>query len=562
MAKEDEHRQLENLPESIVGFINSVIKKMRYRRKVRQDVHAELSAHFEDELKSCATEEEKRQKAQQLIADFGDPKLLAVLLRRAKKRCRPLWRTTVARTFQIVGVLIFCFAAYVFWFLSGKPVISIDYIAELNRIVRVVSDQSLNAAPLYDKAGDMIRDDTSPPGATNYRELTTEQKEIVARWITDHAEVFELATAGAQKPYYWHEYVTGPDVNEMMSVLVPNNFGIRRLAFALRWRAWLQAEQGQYDKAFEDMKSCYRLGQHLRGDKLLTEQLVGMAIEALATNALYNMLSEYHMDSATLARLQEDFERLISNEDFTISLKAERISTYDMIQRVFTGGLGGGHIIPSQLKRVFPEVQVISTGTSRGGSSAQTQPPGRIRGSINFVENSAYILFLHPGKQQTMRAARQIYDYWDQVKVKTPAQIRAEEIDIEKGAMDIVRGNMFLESLGPTLSRISMQAHLVRVKTEALVSIVALLRYQQEMGCYPNDIDGLIAANLPSDPYGAGLLNYKKTGDSFVLYSYGPNFTDDGGEIVYHENGQPNWKGTKDAGDMVFWPILKPLGRR
>jgi hypothetical protein len=551
-----------HLPVNAVAFIRLVVGKMRYRKKVREEVQAELAAHFEDNIGDCASEQEKEQISQQLIADFGDVKVLAVLLRRAKKRCRPLWRIAAVRTFQAIGVLTLCFVAYVVWFLSGKPIISIDYIAELNRIVRVVSDQSLNAAPLYDKAGDMIRDDMSPSVGTNYRELTSEQKELVARWITDNAEVFDLVTAGAGKPYCWHEYMTGPDVNEMMSFVVPDLKGVRRLAFALRWRAWLQAEQGQYDKAFEDIKSCYRLGQHLRGDKTLIEQLVGIAIEALATGALYDMLSDYHIDSNTLAQLQEVFERLISNEDFMISLKAEQISTCDMIQKVFTGGLGGGHIIPSRLRKVFPEVHVISTL----GSSMQTQQQSLIRGTIDFVENSTYILFLHPNKQQTFRAAQELYDYYDKVKAKTPAQIRAEEIDIEKQAMEIVKGNMLLESCPPMFSRILSQVHLVKAKAESLITVVALLRYRRDVGRYPDSLTELIAANyikkVPLDLYGPASLSYKKNGDSFILYSYGLNFKDDSGEIVYREDGRPNPRGTEDAGDMVLWPIPKPLKKQ
>ncbi|MHC4728108.1 MAG: hypothetical protein ACYS17_12870, partial [Planctomycetota bacterium] len=89
MVRENGKSDLQNLPSCAVEFIKQVLKKMRYRRKIRRDVQAELAAHFVDELKDCATDEDKQQKAKQLIADFGDVKLLAVLLRRAKKRCRP-----------------------------------------------------------------------------------------------------------------------------------------------------------------------------------------------------------------------------------------------------------------------------------------------------------------------------------------------------------------------------------------------------------------------------------------------------------------------------------------
>ena len=80
MSKGQNDKLFENLPERAAEFITLVIKKIRYRRKVRADVAAELAAHFEDALKDCTTEDEKQKKAEQLIEQFGDVKLLGVLL--------------------------------------------------------------------------------------------------------------------------------------------------------------------------------------------------------------------------------------------------------------------------------------------------------------------------------------------------------------------------------------------------------------------------------------------------------------------------------------------------
>jgi hypothetical protein len=143
---------LERLPVTTAELIRQVIKKMRYRKEVRSEVMAELAAHFEDQLQDCRTDEEKQQRARQLIDDFGDTKLLAVLLRRAKKRCRPLWRTVVARTFQAVGVLIVCLIIYAVWFSTGKPTISVDYLALLNQMNRPEVRDKDNAWPHYEKA--------------------------------------------------------------------------------------------------------------------------------------------------------------------------------------------------------------------------------------------------------------------------------------------------------------------------------------------------------------------------------------------------------------------------
>jgi hypothetical protein len=101
MAKEHDKKESEHLPLSVRDFLDALLKKMRYRRKVREDVRAELAAHFEDEMRGCPSGEEKEKRARQLVTEFGDLKLLAKLLRRAKKRCRPLWRTVIARTFQV-----------------------------------------------------------------------------------------------------------------------------------------------------------------------------------------------------------------------------------------------------------------------------------------------------------------------------------------------------------------------------------------------------------------------------------------------------------------------------
>jgi len=152
MATEDDKKESQNLPPSVVDFLDALVKKMRYRRKVCQEVRAELTAHFEDELRGCTTEQEKEKKARQFITEFGDLKLLAILLRRAKKRCRPLWRTVVARTFQVIGMLLLCFILYAIWFSCGKPTIKVDYVALFNRMNQPQIREQDNAWPHYEKA--------------------------------------------------------------------------------------------------------------------------------------------------------------------------------------------------------------------------------------------------------------------------------------------------------------------------------------------------------------------------------------------------------------------------
>lgn len=541
MAKKLPYTDLQNFPACAADFVKLVIKKMRYRKKVRADVMAELAAHFEDELKEYATDEEKEQKAQRLIAEFGDVKLLAVLLRRAKKRCRPLWRTVVARTFQTVGILISCLIVYIAWFLSGKPSVTIDYVAELNRVVRPVADENLNAAPLYKKAIELYEksaNDVSELLSKKYSEVTVEQKQLIKKWIEGNSEALELVIAGTQKPYYWQKY----EGEEMLSVLPPNLAGFRKLAYSLRWRAHLQAEQGRYKNTFDDIKSCYRFGQHLRGDKILIEQLVGIAIESLTIGTVREILSEYQIDSAILATLQKDIEKLTANEDFVVSVKAEKLCMYDEIQRCFTNDrLGDGHLYLSR-------ITALSRGCFEEKEKVWELMPWIVK-----------VLFVHPNKQQTREMAEDYWGYWDRVVHKTPARIRAENIDIEKQVTEIVKGNIFLKILSPAIRRVNEISYRLPADVKSTLTIIAILRYRQDVGSCPEELKELVTAGylkeLPMDSFSDKPLVYKKTDDDFILYSVGHNFTDDGGVLGKDKKGE--FKLWTDEGDAVFWPVRK-----
>ena len=611
MAKGHTKTDLQNLPACAAEFIRQVLRKMRYRRKVTQDVQAELAAHFEDELKDYATDEEKEQKAQQLIAEFGDVKLLAVLLRRAKKRCRPLWRTVAARTFQTVGVLILCFIVYVAWFLTGKPVITTDYVAELNRIVRPAADESLNAAPLYHKAIDLhkelsddfliffaknhqvivderfprkvellakkidrlfsnrnglnfqeerknIQDEVSwvlsPLLGKNrflgkkYNELTVEQKNMAEKWLREHNDALVLVVEGSQKPYYWRTYESDAEnPGEMSGILPPNLSEFRNLAYSLCWRGWLSAEQGRFEDALDDMKSCYRFGQHIRGDKTLIEQLVGIATEALAVRTIRDIVGEYEIDSTALADFQRNFGQIVTGENFAVSFEAEKLFMYDEIQRCFTSDrIGKGHLYLPRFRKI---------GDLTGSYSYDNGE--RLGLFILDLLVSAPFLFTHPNKEETLEATNELYDYFEQLSLKTAVQRCAESDAIDNKLEELLSGNIFLGTLTPAVKRVIEISNRLPTDVGATLTIIATLRYKKDTGRYPQNLNQLVTAGylkqLPIDSFSDKPLVYKKTDDNFILYSVGPNFTDDGGEPGKDKRGRiKNWT---DNGDTVFWPM-------
>jgi len=207
MAKKYDKKESENLPVAVTDFLDLLLKKMRYRRKVRADVRAELEAHFADELRDCPAGEDKEKRARQLIAEFGDMKMLAVLLRRAKKRCRPLWRTAVARTFQAVGILLLCFILYAIWFSVGEPTIRVDYIAMLNRLNQPQLRNEDNAWPHYEKAISMyVPEDPIAKQILSYRRGGKPRKDALEFKVLlnkNHTKVTEWLD---QNQKYWDNF--------------------------------------------------------------------------------------------------------------------------------------------------------------------------------------------------------------------------------------------------------------------------------------------------------------------------------------------------------------------
>jgi hypothetical protein len=565
MAKKCKESYLQNLPACAAEFIKLVIKKMRYRKKVREDVQAELTSHFEDELQSCKTDEEKEQKAQRLIENFGDVKLLGILLRRAKKRCRPLWRTVVARTFQTIGVLILCFISYCIYISLGKPTINVNYVEETTRLARPVADESLNAAPIYQKAIDaykeppLVEDETRAKKISLLEaiarrdknwvaDLTEEELTLLKQWLSDNAEASEFFKQASEKPHCWWKREAKD--NLVMAVLLPELSPLRNLTKMMVWQAKLKAYDGHIEEAFDDLLACYRAGRHFKGPRLLIEQLVGMGIQNLSTQNVLVILSNQKVDSQLLKNLQIRLEKLMAEDTYTINYQTERFCVLDFLQRCYTNnGRGSGHMIPRQLK---------SLGSDFIGIGGVGAPDSAINDSTYLA-----LAMVSANRGEISREFEKIYSTAQEWAYKTPWQLHEEKVDWDMGLVNwstLKQARYWPVSvLIPALGRVSEISYRLSLDVKSTLTVIALLRYRQDTGNYPESLDDLVSAgylkHLPMDPWSDKPLVYKRTDGGFMLYGVGSNFKDDGGQVVRDDKGRI--KKYADEGDWVFWPVPK-----
>jgi hypothetical protein len=232
-----------------------------------------------------------------------------------------------------------------------------------------------------------------------------------------------------------------------------------------------------------------------------------------------------------------------------MSFEGEKMFVYDEIQRCFTEDrFGGGHLYLSRIVDLSDDSDDVLSIILENLSS----PEGWGR--------AVKVLFFHPNKQQTREAADRFYAFCETFAQKTPAQIKAEGLGIEKETMKIVGDNLFLSILTPALGRAAEIGHRHKTNVDATVTILALQRYKADKGSFPDDLQELVTAGylreLPLDVFSGRPLVYRRKDESFILYSIGDDFEDDGGKPGIDRKGRPRlWDYEADA---VFWPVPKP----
>jgi hypothetical protein len=134
-------------------------------------------------------------------------------------------------------------------------------------------------------------------------------------------------------------------------------------------------------------------------------------------------------------------------------------------------------------------------------------------------------------------------EYYDATTAKTPMQLRNETKTVQ---------NPLIETAGSAIPRIIELEYRIRTDEQALITTLAILRYNAASDSYPRELSQLVSAGhikeSPIDPFSNKPLVYKQTREGFTLYSFGEDYDDDGGKYS-------KWGSGDEGGDQVFWPV-------
>jgi hypothetical protein len=456
-------------------------------------------------------------------------------MKQTERIISPPGRTRSKLIVFVLAIASFSLTVVLPSYAKEKINVKVDYVAKLNELAKAGRPEELNAAPYYKKAFELFVKQPDQLRKINRKiwptDLSARQRKILQTWVRQNAQALKHLKKGTQKPHHWNKY----HGNSMAGIVWPQLQQAKMLAIALCSRAKLEAVKGDYNDALSDVLACYRFGTHFTGTKTLIQQLVGIAIRALAVDTGFQILDKQKSAANVLEDLQEQLQMTSSQQECVFDFTVEKLSTYDIIQRIFTDDDKGGGRIPHP-----------STGEKENWPEALKQ-------LLPHLNKEQIKRLQELDRRETSDLTNKLYQYFGEVAQSTPWQLHSQGKDVKKAVEEMTKENPLFQvhTFMPTVGRVVELSCRTEIATQALISTIAILRYKADNGQLPENLEQLVSTgylkNLPMDPYSDKPLVYRRKKDNFTLYSLGADFDDDGG-------APSKWGEGKKGGDQVFWP--------
>jgi len=348
--------------------------------------------------------------------------------------------------------------------------------------------------------------------------------------------VIEQLRRDSAKPYsrFPLQYNSVPP----FAILLPHLAAEKRIVQVLQLRAVAELQNGESEKALNDVKLTLRLVGASRSEPFLICHLVRIAIFNYALQPIWEGLANHQWSDAQLTELDAELAKSDFLADSETALRGERsleIADIEFVQRPHD--LGSHRPAWSYIAPIFYVLQ----GWSYNSDSRDSNPSGF----------QMFALALGPSgwlDQNKLRLA-QFNTKWylpvvdEETKTISPAKMRAANAALKQEVRHRTPENALAAAFNPNWNNASQKfahaqtsAHLARVA-------LALERYRLANGNYPESLDALapkFISEMPHDVIGGESLKYRRdSANQFVLYSVGWNERDDGGVVVFKKGTSP-----------------------
>jgi hypothetical protein len=392
-----------------------------------------------------------------------------------------------------------------------------------------------------------VNDDLSVAGRYPW---TAKDYPTVAVWLAAMQKPMDLVVEGCGRPHYYSPMVptVGPNGPQgLISCLLPAIQKCRSLAVALTTRAMLRLGEGKTAAAWADLVAAHRLARHIGRGSTLIEGLVSIAIEAIVSHRELVFLDRAGLDAKGIRACVRDLDALppIATAADMVD-HGERFFFLETVMRVAAKGPGplgelGLGILnesdPRLPKRAFEDVD---------------WDPALRDGNLVFDRLSAALR--DPDLTRRKAAFDKLEAQFKQLRADLADPDRPLfEPDAAPQTKGKVFGELFLCTLLPAVTKVSVASDRAQQTWANLRVAFALAEYRAEHKAYPKALDELAPkylAKVPGDLFTGKPLTYRPMGNGYLLYSFGQNGKDEEGR----------WFDDEPRGDdpRVLMPVIPP----
>ncbi|TVQ33068.1 MAG: hypothetical protein EA376_03160 [Phycisphaeraceae bacterium] len=569
------------LPERVGALVETVVKRTRLWGLEKVDVARELCAHFRDAMDSGLG-------APEAIERYGDPKIAARLIRRAKRRARPpawqVWR----RFCQCAGsalaavLVIYTWFGVTYWLGSPNP--ARDYLAEINAAAAATPEDA-RAWPIHRAAlleiGDLpdgVISSEAPLGAgvsdetaafldrhrdsiDAFRRAGLMERMGYIAATSHHPE--DVPLFGAIDPV--DEYAVDALEGSVISALLPHLASVRRIGQLLGNDARLAHERGDADLAVRSLRAIFGIANQVREHPLLISDLVSISIHAYALNIVSELLHKApeRFEAGQLIELSHEIAGAIP-DGFSVRLDGERVTFHDVVQRAYTDdGDGGGRMTRQGLHAM---------ASLQGGESA-----AETGGIEDIIGPFATALM---SRRAAVEEFERVMALLERVVTRPLWEVEASAEWRRLNEWKQEEGLQSLTSLPrlllPAIDRAGVQGNFLLQMRDGVFVAIALELHQRRHGAWPESLEALtpgLLPRVPPDRFDGAPIRYRLRDGEPVVYSVGANMKDNGGRVHFDQDGNPTnrftmaWRGSypgrhdwiPDA-DWILWPpVFVPI---
>jgi ABC-type Na+ efflux pump permease subunit len=293
-----------------------------------------------------------------------------------------------------------------------------------------------------------------------------------------------------------------------VSTLLPHVQRLRHIAQVLSYDAIMRAQEGDVDGALESCRGAINAGRVNGDEPVLVSMLVRLACTNLALAQIERSLAQGEPSLEALADLQTLLEEEAKDNPFLTGMRGER-ALFDRL------------------------MGTIETGSMSGTNMRMVQ--GLLRGNLSWTDR----LSLWTGVSlRRQRAALVDFATLCVEAAKLPAHEAIDalaELETRAGELPgLARALISGDWKGSVYKRVSQSFHRNEAYLRCAVVLAALERFRHSRRHWPDALGELVPeflAAVPLDPYDGQPLRYARISDGVVVYSVGPDRTDDGGKL-------------------------------